>query len=164
MVFKDQPEELSMTLPPDKLSREDRMARLFSGIENRWRLLAVFKLSSGPSNLMKPEIIQLARTYGPSGLVVRLVFVGDENLSALERELRNWQDEHIVATGDNVHARRFVDMESESLPCLKLFSPECEIREVICGFDTELGLDSITKILSAETGKKASKRQLIQSD
>ena len=101
---------------------------------------------------------------GPSGLVVRLVFVGDENLSALERELSNWQDEHIVATGDNVHARRIIDMKSESLPCIKLYSPDDELRKVICGFDTELGLDSLTKILSAETGKKAPKRQLIQSD
>lgn len=154
MIFKDRPETSSMAFPSDNLSQKDRLSRLFSGIENRWRLLAVLTLNSGPSDLMKPELVQLARRFGPSGLVVRLVFFGDNDLSLLERELSFWSDEHIVATGDNIHARRFLDPDSECLPCLKLFSPEGEVKTVLCGFDTEQGLDSISEIISTETSEE----------
>lgn len=153
MIFKDRPESSHMTLPSDNLSQLDRLTRLFSGIENRWRLLAVLTLNSGPSNLMKPELVHLAQRYGPCGLVVRVVFIGDDDLSVLERELSFWADEHIVATGDNIHARRFLDLDTECLPCLKLFSPDGELRTVLCGFDTEEGLDSLSEILSTETSE-----------
>lgn len=150
MIFKDRPESIWLTLPSDKLSQQERLTRLFSGIDNRWRLLAVLTLDSGPSNLMKPELVQLARKFGPDGLVVRLVFVGDDDLAVLERELLFWSDEHIIATGDNIHARRFLNMDTECLPCLKLFSPDGELKTVLCGFDTEQGLDSISDIITTE--------------
>ncbi|MCK5250640.1 MAG: hypothetical protein KAJ98_11780 [Spirochaetaceae bacterium] len=150
MILKDRPESDSLLLPPDNLSFSDRLSRLFSGIDNRWRILAVLTLGSGPSDLMKPELVQLAQTFGPSGLAVRLVFIGVEDISQLERELTNWNDEHIVATGDNIHARRFIEADSDCLPCLKLFSPDGSMRICLSGFDTDEGLDSICRILSDE--------------
>ena len=157
MILKDRPESDCLRLPPDNLSFNARLSRLFSGIDNRWRILAVLTVGSGPSDLMKPELVQLAQTFGPSGLAVRLVFIGVEDISQLERELANWKDEHIVATGDNIHARRFIESESDCLPCLKLFSPDGSMKICLSGFDTEEGLDSICRILSDKTTAKCKK-------
>ncbi len=151
MIFTDRPESEPLELPSDRLSTKDRLSRLFSGIEDRWRLLAVLTLNSTPSNLMKPELLHLARTYGPHGLVVRVVFIGSEDISLLEKELSYWPDEHIVASGDCIHARRFLESDSDNLPCLKLYTPEGELKSVLSGFDTEEGVDTLCRILLDET-------------
>jgi len=154
MVLRDQPESDPLTLPPDKLSVQERLSRLFSGIEDRWRLLAVLTLKSGPSNLVKRELTQLAERHGPAGLAVRLVFIGNDNPEPLERELSHWTDEHIVATGDNIHARRFLNPEVDYLPCLKLYAPDGLEEMTISGFDTEVGLDLLCRKLEKATLKK----------
>jgi hypothetical protein len=151
MIFTDRPESDHLKLPSDNLSTKDRLSRLFSGIEDRWRLLAVLTLNSTPSNLIKPELLHLARTYGPHGLVVRVVFISSEDISLLERELPYWSDENIVASGDSIHARRFLDVKSDNLPCLKLFTPKGELKSVLSGFDTEKGVDTLCRILQEET-------------
>lgn len=150
MILKDRPESVYLPLPSDNLSRKDRLSRLFSGNDNQWRLLAVLTLVSGPSDLIKPEIVHLVRRYGPAGLMVRLVFIGTEDITLLERELAFWKEEYIQVTGDNIHARRFLNMESDCLPCIKLFSPEGSLKVCHSGFDTEEGLDALCRILTEE--------------
>ena len=159
MILRDQPESTPLSLPPDQLSMEKRLSRLFSGIDNCWRLLAVLTLQSGPSNLLKRELIHLAEEYGPGGLAVRLVFIGSNDIGILEREISHWTDKHITATGDNIHARRFLDMEKDYLPCLKLFSPDNREEITISGFDTEKGLDVLCRIISKDTVKECKKSQ-----
>ena len=154
MLLRDQPESDPIILPPDNLSVQERLSRLFSGIEDRWRLLAVLTLNSGPSNLIKRELIQLADIHGPAGLAVRLVFIGKNDIEALERELANWSDEYIVATGDNIHARRFLNPEQDYLPCLKLFAPDNLEEMTVSGFDTEVGLDLLCHKLEKVTDRK----------
>ena len=154
MLLRDMPESDSLPLPPDNLSTQERLSRLFSGIEDRWRLLAVLTLNSGPSNLMKRELVQLAESHGPSGLTIRLIFMGRNDIEALERELANWKDEYIVATGDNIHARRFLNPDQDYLPCLKLFAPDGLEEMTVSGFDTETGLDLLCHKLEKITRKK----------
>ncbi len=157
MLLRDKPESNPLHLPPDKLSVQERLSRLFSGIEDRWRLLAVLTLKSGPSNLMKRELVQLAEKHGPAGLAVRLVFIGTDDIEILERELSHWTDEHIAATGDNIHARRFLIPDSDYLPCLKLYAPDGLEEMTISGFDTETGLDTLCYRLSKVTDIKCKK-------
>ena len=159
MVLRDKPESNSLPLPPDNLSVQERLSRLFSGIEDRWRLLAVLTLKSGPSNLMKRELVQLAEDHGPAGLAVRLVFIGNDDMEILGRELSHWTDEHIVATGDNIHARRFLNPEIDYLPCLKLYAPDGLEEMTISGFDTETGLDTLCYRLAKATDKKCRKNE-----
>ncbi len=159
MILKDQPETGTLILPPDNLTIDARLSRLFSGIENRWRLLAVLTLKSGPSNLIKREIVQLAEEYGPGGLAVRLVFIGSNDITILERELLNWTDEHIIASGDNIHARRFLNTDTDYLPCLKLYTPEGIEKISLSGFDTEEGLDALCRILSENSNRKCKKAE-----
>ena len=159
MVLKDQPETGSLILPPDNLTRDARLSRLFSGIENRWRLLAVLTLKSGPSNLMKRELVQLAEEYGPEGLAVRLVFIGSSDITILDRELTHWTDEHIVASGDNIHALRFLNTDTDYLPCLKLYTPKGFEKISLSGFDTEEGLDILCRILSENSNKKCKRAE-----
>ncbi len=153
MLLRDKPESNPLPLPPDKLSVQERLSRLFSGIEDRWRLLAVLTLKSGPSNLMKRELVQLAEKFGPAGLAVRLVFIGTDDMGILERELSHWTDEHIVATGDNIHARRFLSPGEDYLPCLKLYAPDGLEEMTVRGFDTEVGLDLLCHKLEKTTEK-----------
>jgi len=153
MLLRDQPEKNPLHLPPDNLSLQERLSRLFSGIDNRWRLLAVLTLKSGPSNLLKGELTHLAEEYGPMGLAVRLIFIGDKDIETLERELSHWTDEHIVATGDSIHARRFLIPDQDYLPCLKLYAPDGMEEITISGFDTEKGLDALCHKLGEVTEK-----------
>jgi hypothetical protein len=150
MILRDKPESASIPLPADNLTDEQRLSRLFSGIEGRWRLLAVLTLKSGPSDLLKPELLELARRFGPRGLVIRLVFIGDSDLAMLDRELSRWSEENIVVTGDNIHARRLFEMSGDCMPCLRLFSPAGELKAHLTGFDTDEGLDSLARILEDE--------------
>ena len=158
MVLRDQPESNPLPLPQDNLSVQERLNRLFCGIEDRWRLMAVLTLNSGPSNLMKRELVQLAENYGPSGLAVRLIFVGSDNVEILERELEHWKDEHIVATGDNIHARRFLNPQEDYLPCLKLYAPDGLEEMTTCGFDTEVGLDLLCRRLEKAIKEKCTRK------
>jgi len=154
MILRDQPEIHPLPLPPDNLSIQERLSRLFSGVGDHWRLLAVLTLKSGPSNLVKRELIQMAEKHGPSGLAVRLVFISDGAPEPLERELKLWTDEHIVATGDNIHARRFLNPEEDYLPCLKLYAPDGLEEMTISGFDTEAGLDLLCRKLEKISSEK----------
>jgi hypothetical protein len=157
MILRDKPEPSSITLPADNLTEEQRLTRLFSGIQGRWRLLAVLTLNSGPSDLMKPELLELARRFGPLGLVIRLVFIGDSDLAMLDRELSRWSEENIVVTGDNIHARRLFESNRDCMPCLRLFSPSGELKIHMTGFDTEEGLDPLTQILDDELADENSR-------
>ena len=145
MVLIDKPEDNSLCLPPDRLSDTDRLERLFSGISRRWRLLAILTIDSGPSNLVIPEIRKLIDRYGSSGLATRVVLTGEHDADVVLREARLWNGEDVVATGDNIHARRFLG--EASLPSVRLFTPEGTLAKVVTGFDTETGLDPIDEIL-----------------
>jgi hypothetical protein len=56
-----------------------------------------------------------------------------------------------VASSDSIHARQFLDLKSDNLPRLKLFTPEGELKSVLSGFDTEEGVDTLCRILQEET-------------
>jgi len=150
MVLTDKVPADRMVLPPDNLSLEQRLNRLFSGIENRWRMLAILSMGSVASDLVKPEIVALARNHGPKGLAIRVCFAQYQSMNALENELLLWNDEHIVATGDSIHACRF--LKGDPTPRILLFSPDNHITMDMIGFDNMKGLDDVDAVL---TGKKS---------
>lgn len=151
MILTDKVPADRMFLPPDNLSLEQRLNRLFSGIENRWRMLAILSMASVASDLVKPEIITLARSHGPKGLAVRVCFSQYPSMDALENELRLWNDEHIVATGDSIHACRF--LKDDPTPRIFLFSPDNHITVDMIGFDNMKGLDDLDDVLLGKKSK-----------
>jgi hypothetical protein len=42
-------------------------------------------------------------------------------------------------------------MNTQNLPCLKLITPEGELKSILSGFDTEEGVETLCRILQEET-------------
>ena len=136
--------------PADNLTDLERLNRLFSGADGKWRLLAVLRDGSGAGRLLLPELRSVVEKYCLAGLLSRIVFLGESKLEKLEQKIRSWNCPNTRVSGLDIHASRIAG--ENPLPLVRLYDPEGKEVWSVSGFDTDCGLDDLAANLGTIFG------------